>query len=67
MKICIECGKSLKVIGKDRKNGKDFEGNNGKDWCERKRHKKCFKLYMERLRFEDYLKRKGVNNTYNND
>tara|TARA_R110002072_G_scaffold113962_11_gene243775 strand:+ start:4696 stop:4938 length:243 start_codon:yes stop_codon:yes gene_type:complete len=46
----VECGKCknhLKAIGKQRKNGKDFEGNKGNDWDERKFCKKCYKLLKE--------------------
>tara|TARA_Y100000361_G_C10865452_1_gene191470 strand:- start:133 stop:342 length:210 start_codon:yes stop_codon:yes gene_type:complete len=66
-KICIECGKPLRLIGRDRKNGKDFEGNNGKDWDNRKRHKKCYKTYRERISLERYLSNKCVNITENNE
>lgn len=36
---CTYCGKALRAIGDQRKNGK-----NHSDWATRKLHKKCFKL-----------------------
>ena len=44
MPNCIYCNKPLRVIGSDRKNGKPINNNSGKDWKNRKFHKKCFKL-----------------------
>jgi hypothetical protein len=50
---CKECGRSLVMIGRDRKNGKGVY----KDWGTREFHKKCFKLVKQREMFQKYLDR----------
>ena len=40
---CKECGRSLVLIGRDRKNGNGVY----KDWGTREFHKKCFKLVKQ--------------------
>ena len=40
---CLRCGGSLRLIGKERKNGKAIANKTGKDWATRKYHKKCWK------------------------
>ena len=62
MTTCAHCNKSLRSIGKQRKNGRYFIGNDGNDWSKRLYHKKCWKIVgplitrekMERL--EQYEK-----------
>lgn len=49
---CVECDKTLRLIGNERKNGKSINNTNGKDWGTRKYHKKCWKLIKEREREE---------------
>jgi hypothetical protein len=48
MTNCEHCGKALRLIGIERKNGKVIDNSNGKDWKERKYHKKCYKKVMDR-------------------
>jgi len=43
MTKCLYCNKSLRLIGRTRKNGKEIANHNGCDWKDRKYHKKCFK------------------------
>lgn len=38
------CNKPLRLIGRDRKNGKTIDNKSGKDWTTRKFHKKCWKI-----------------------
>ncbi len=52
MTNCEYCNKPLKKIGTQRSNGKIFEGNHGKDWKERKYHKKCWKEIQEEKKFQ---------------
>ena len=40
-RTCVSCGKTLRVIGAERKNGKKIWNETGKDWISRKYHKKC--------------------------
>ena len=44
---CEYCGKALRLIGFERKNGKIINNKNGKDWIGRKYHKKCYKIVKE--------------------
>ena len=64
MTNCEYCGKALKKIGYDRKNGRLYAGNNGKDWDNRKYHKKCYKEVKERekimMMLEDLKLKKGL-------
>jgi hypothetical protein len=50
---CCHCGKTLKLIGCERKNGKD---NNIIDsqWRKRRWHKKCYKLIREKIIIEQH-------------
>ena len=48
MTDCEHCGRPLKKIGYDRSNGRLYTGNGGKDWKNRKYHKKCYKEVKER-------------------
>ena len=52
-KKCVRCGKTLPIIGTDRKNGREFysQANNNKDWIQRGYHKKCWKLEQEQREF----------------
>ena len=50
MPDCEYCGKPLKKIGYDRSNGRLYAGNGGKDWSNRKYHKKCYKEVKDRER-----------------
>ena len=43
MTNCLKCGKVLKSIGLDRKNGKVSMDKYNADWDTRKYHKKCFR------------------------
>ena len=38
---CEACGKALRLIGAQRKNGKKIYNETGRDWISRKYHKKC--------------------------
>ena len=40
---CEYCGRHLRKIGTERKNGKPINNESGKDWKERKYHKGCWK------------------------
>jgi hypothetical protein len=40
---CVYCKKPLKLIGCERVNGRSINNSDGKDWKERKYHKKCWK------------------------
>ena len=46
---CMKCGKPLRKIGNQRKNGKSFlnHSNFSNDWKERQFHKKCYKEHQE--------------------
>lgn len=57
MPNCVECGKPLRKIGAQRKNGIQFRSgaNFNHDWKERKYHKKCYKLVSNRAEFAEYL------------
>ena len=44
MTTCAHCNKCLRSIGKKRKNGRNFIGNDGNDWSGRLYHKKCWKI-----------------------
>ena len=52
---CLRCGGSLRLIGKERKNGKVIANKTGKDWATRKYHKKCWKEIQERERIKAEL------------
>ena len=47
-RVCCHCGKTLRLIGCERRNGKD---NNIIDsqWRKRRYHKKCYKLVRENI------------------
>ena len=47
MPNCKRCDKPLRSIGKERENGKDFDGNKGHDWTDRQYHKKCWKYIQD--------------------
>ncbi len=55
-RYCRYCEQPLKVIGRDRRNGKD----NYFDWHDREIHKKCLK--EETKRFLSLYKRRKDNN-----
>ena len=40
---CEYCGRHLRRIGIERKNGKSINNKSGKDWIDRKYHKGCYK------------------------
>jgi hypothetical protein len=44
---CLHCGKPLKLIGAERKNGKILNNKTGCDWKGRQYHKKCYKEKMQ--------------------
>lgn len=54
MPNCLKCGKPLKLIGKERKNGKgnytDWKDNDDKP---REYHKKC---YLEEQKYKDFYR-----------
>jgi hypothetical protein len=60
MNNCEHCGKPLRLIGMDRKNGKTINNSNGKDWEERKYHKKCYKEVMKWKMLKWDLEEKGI-------
>lgn len=47
MNKCLYCNKSLRLIGRTRRNGIAIGNHNGCDWTERKYHKKCWKELKE--------------------
>ncbi len=49
--ICIECGKSLKAIGRKRVNGNQAYN----DWISRKYHKKCWSDVNKRNLINEYI------------
>jgi len=57
MANCEYCGKALRLIGFERKNGKIINNKNGKDWSGRKYHKKCYKIVKEL----EFIKCKFIN------
>ena len=64
MGICKYCGKPLRLIGMERKNGKVLNNHNGKDWKGREYHKKCWKVIQdEKLYSQIYLNKDLVDNT----
>eukprot|EP01048_Picozoa_sp_COSAG05_P008754 COSAG05_NODE_684_length_7947_cov_117.612603_7_plen_74_part_00 len=45
---CQHCGGTLRVIGRQRKNGKpSYTGHSFDDWSQRKYHKKCYREVKE--------------------
>ena len=54
MTYCQECGKPLKSIGTERKNGKSSHG----DWATREYHKCCWKKLENKK--NNYLYYKGL-------
>ena len=60
MGYCEHCGKALRLIGTERKNGKMINNTNGKDWNTRKYHKKCYKVVMDRKMLKWELEEKGI-------
>lgn len=62
MPNCLKCGKPLRSIGKNRKNGKDFisGANDNKDWKTRKYHKSCWKEHQDDIMFEFMIKEKEL-------
>ena len=58
-RTCKECGKGLRMIGKNRKNGKYYQ----KDWNTRAYHKKCYKMLMNDHRYHTYTRSNNNNNT----
>lgn len=46
---CLKCGKTLKAIGDNRKNGKSH-----KDWNTRQYHKKC---WLDYIIIKDFIER----------
>ncbi len=55
-KKCLRCGKTLPIIGTDRKNGREFISgkNNSKDWKQRDYHKKCL---LEEEKEQEFMRR----------
>lgn len=55
---CLRCGKTLRAIGVERKNGRDFlSGSNyNHDWKKRQFHKKCWKEHNDELDWDRKLK-----------
>lgn len=53
--LCEFCDKPLKLIGKDRKNGKPLSTKDGRDWDTRKYHKKCIDLARQELEYLEKL------------
>lgn len=62
MTICLKCGKPLRKIGRNRKNGKDFlsGANDNFDWKARKYHKRCWKEHQDDIMFEWCIKEKEL-------
>lgn len=48
---CLHCKASLRLIGRERLNGKD----SFKDWDSRRYHKACYKIIKENERFRLFL------------
>jgi hypothetical protein len=44
---CAYCSKPLRLIGCERVGGKSINNTTGKDWKDRKYHKKCWKHLKE--------------------
>lgn len=55
---CLRCKKTLRAIGVERKNGRDFlsGSNNNHDWKKRQFHKKCWIEHNEELDWDRKLK-----------
>ena len=51
MTNCLKCNRPLRAIGRQRKNGRDFQSgaNLNNDWAQRQYHKKCWKEEQEFL------------------
>lgn len=73
-KPCLRCGGTLRAIGKDRSNGRDFlsGANNNKDWKKRQYHKKCWKEHQDdiewkmRIKLQELERLKKENQQYKN-
>jgi hypothetical protein len=61
MTKCLECGKPLKLIGVERKNGK----GNYQDWASREYHKCCWKKIQNFNLFSYYICQQIEKNTSN--
>jgi len=51
-RVCCHCGKTLRLIGCERKNGKDNIIDS--QWRKRRWHKKCYKLIREKIIIEQH-------------
>tara|TARA_R110000824_G_scaffold357338_1_gene544790 strand:- start:1017 stop:1319 length:303 start_codon:yes stop_codon:yes gene_type:complete len=62
MPNCLKCKKALRSIGRNRKNGKDFQSNANynKDWKERQYHKKCWKEHQDDIMFDFMMKEREL-------
>jgi len=56
---CQHCGKTLRAIGRQRKNGRpSYTGQSFDDWSQRKYHKMCYKEVKELEQYEYQLKQR---------
>ena len=62
MPNCYKCKKPLMKIGRDRKNGIDFQSNANynKDWKQRRYHKKCWKQHQDDIMWDFMIKEKQL-------
>ena len=68
MTNCLKCGRPLKLIGAERKNGKGYYTDwKDKDKNPRSLHKKCWKEEQEQKDFYYQFKRRNITDTYKID